>query len=325
MESATSGSELPQEVHRPRFTVFTPTYNRAHTLPRLYQSLCEQTLQDFEWVIVDDGSTDNTTQLLHRIASEHRGFRIILIKTANGGKHRAINKGVGKAHGELFFIVDSDDYLPEDALAIIDSVERSIPPTGEPGFAGVCGLKAFPDGRAIGTSFPGYQLDITTLERGTHGISGDKAEVFYTAILHEFPYPEFEGEKYITPRLVYDRIAAAGKKLRFFNDIVYFAEYLSDGITMNRSELLSQNPRGQGLYLRELAQHVRVPFRLTVGRYLLYYDEHHDTLSCAEIAMNLGLTPNQLRRYLALRSLGRHARSHLARLPWRSAARWRRS
>ncbi|MCS2864766.1 glycosyltransferase family 2 protein [Bacteroides thetaiotaomicron] len=96
-------------------TVFTPTYNRAYILNDLYQSLCRQTCRKFEWLIVDDGSTDNTEGLVASWLDEGK-MSLRYIKQPNGGKHRAINKGIQEANGDLFFIVDSDDYLAKNAI-----------------------------------------------------------------------------------------------------------------------------------------------------------------------------------------------------------------
>ena len=100
----------------PYFTVFTPTYNRAYILPRLYQSLREQTCKDFEWMIVDDGSTDDTGKLVAQWEDQNNGFDIHYYKIQNGGKPRAINFGITKANGDFFFMVDSDDHLTTDAV-----------------------------------------------------------------------------------------------------------------------------------------------------------------------------------------------------------------
>ena len=100
-------------------TVFTPVYNRANTLERLYSSLCSQTYKDFEWLIVNDGSTDSTGEVLANIKSKDHFFNIVVIDKENGGKHTAINRGIKEAKGELFFIADSDDLLPDDSLQII--------------------------------------------------------------------------------------------------------------------------------------------------------------------------------------------------------------
>ena len=111
-----------------RITVFTPTYNRAYIISNLYNSLCRQTFKDFEWLIVDDGSTDNTEELVNKwINDANSGFSIRYFKKENGGKPSAINYGVDCAEGELFFTVDSDDYLTDDALEKIDRWERELP------------------------------------------------------------------------------------------------------------------------------------------------------------------------------------------------------
>ena len=105
-------------------TVFTPTYNRGNLLNRLYQSLCKQKNKEFEWVIVDDGSTDETSSVIKMIQDKHacENFPIHYYKKENGGKHTAVNMGVQKAHGDLFFIADSDDILPSEALQVVAEV-----------------------------------------------------------------------------------------------------------------------------------------------------------------------------------------------------------
>ena len=118
-------------------TVFTPTYNRAYLLPRLYQSLKAQTVTNFEWLIVDDGSTDDTQQVIQRWAEQENKFSIRYTRVENGGKHRAINLGVQLARGELFFIVDSDDALAPNAMERINFWRNSIRGSSE--FAGVSG------------------------------------------------------------------------------------------------------------------------------------------------------------------------------------------
>ena len=99
-----------------KITVFTPTYNRAYILENLYRSLQRQTCKTFEWLVVDDGSADNTKELFERWQQEDNFFPIRYVKQENGGKCRAINQGLKLADGELFFTVDSDDYLTDDAL-----------------------------------------------------------------------------------------------------------------------------------------------------------------------------------------------------------------
>ena len=106
-----------------RITVFTPTYNRGYIIENLYKSLKRQDFVDFEWIVVDDGSTDNTKDLFEKILEDDKNFSVIYECTENGGKHRAINRGLQLASGELFFIVDSADYLTDDALRLVDDME----------------------------------------------------------------------------------------------------------------------------------------------------------------------------------------------------------
>ena len=122
-----------------RITVCTPVYNRAYCIEKLYESLKRQTFYDFEWIIIDDGSTDNIIQLIDEWMKQENSFDIILIKNKNGGKMRAINKAVRIATAPAFFIVDSDDYITDDALELIDGWFTQIENNDE--FAGVSGLR----------------------------------------------------------------------------------------------------------------------------------------------------------------------------------------
>jgi glycosyltransferase involved in cell wall biosynthesis len=209
-------------------TVFTPTYNRAKLLKRLYDSLCVQTFADFEWLIIDDGSVDNTEKIVNGFIAENK-IGIRYIKQRNGGKHRAINHGVREAKGELFFIVDSDDWLPEDSLETINKYYQGI--KDDKSFAGISGLDGFADGKNIGDSLPKEIIDCSSIElRFKYKISGDMSEVFRTDVMKEFPFPEYEKERFCPEALVWNRIASK-YKLRYFNKIIYYAEYQPDGIT----------------------------------------------------------------------------------------------
>ena len=190
-------------------TVFTPLYNRKDLLPRLYESLREQTCFSFEWVICDDCSSDGSYELAREMAGKEDRFPIRVFRAErNGGKHRAVNLGAAQARGFLFFIVDSDDLLTPDAIGKILAWEETI--RCDQGFAGLGFLKADLSAKLVGTTFPEQTCDCTTLEREAHQISGDKAEVFYTAVIQKYPYPEFEGERYMTPPVAWDQIAHAG-------------------------------------------------------------------------------------------------------------------
>ena len=274
-----------------RITVFTPTYNRGYLIENLYRSLQRQTFRDFEWVVVDDGSTDDTEERFVSFAKEENTFPIRYIKTENGGKHRAINRGVQESSGELFFIVDSDDYLPDDALQLIDEVERTIPGAEKNTFGGVCGIKGFANEQEIGKTFEGEFLDITMLERSINGISGDKAEVFYTTLLRNYPFPEYDGENFITECVVWDKIAFDGYRLRFFNKTVMICEYRPDGLSAQGESLFYRNPKGWGLYLYQCVKYGKLNGLEKWSSYNKYYKIQEKQNNLFEISRNLHINP----------------------------------
>lgn len=235
----------------PLITIFTPTYNREGTLPALYESLKNQQIQNFEWVIVDDGSTDNTSGLVGAW-EKNSPFKITYVRQLNGGKHRAINRGVGLSSGELFFIADSDDWLTHDATKKIE--ENVKPLRMEDGYGGLVFQKGYSIDTPVGSTFTndaGY-LDAKSIDRTQNGISGDKAEVYYLKILKEFPFPEIENEKFIEEAYVWNLIALDGNKLRWFNDVIYICEYLEGGLTKSGDEKYRLNPKGYLLYTQQL-------------------------------------------------------------------------
>ena len=222
-------------------TVFTPTFNRAYIIENLYKSLQAQTDKDFEWVVVDDGSSDNTKELFEKFASNDNGFTITYQIQPNGGKHRAINRGVELAKGELFFIVDSDDYLTENAIEKIKSWANSL---GEGKWAGVSGVRGYNETTPIGQAPTAQFVDATNLERDDKKLLGDKAEVYFTDILRKYPFPEFDGENFITEEVVWNAIAYDGYKIRWYSDIIYVCEYIADGLTKSGDTKYINNPQG---------------------------------------------------------------------------------
>ena len=288
----------------PRFTVFTPAYNRAGLIGRLYESLCRQSFRDFEWLVVDDGSTDGTEALFSELCCRKQDFSIRYIRQENGGKHRAVNRGVREAAGELFFIVDSDDYLTEKALEAADRMEKTL--TDRTGFAGVCGRKGFDETTPIGSGISGTFLDATAREREANGILGDQAEIFYTEILREYPFPEFPGEKFLTEAVVWDRIGQDGYRLRYFNEILAVCNYLDSGLTANMAGLYIRNPRGYALYLTQCSWFGTLTGREKWQRYLEFFYAERDTLSFREISRLLEQNPAGLwLRFLGLRLRGK--------------------
>jgi len=211
-------------------TIFTPTYNRGSLLGKLYESLKKQSCKEFEWIIVDDGSTDDTEQVVNTFINEGE-IDITYQRQSNGGKHVAINTGVSLANGRYFFIVDSDDCLPSNSIEIIYKWLRTI--DNDDSFAGVGGLKSFPN-KLIGTTFDGEFVDCKSTERNKYNITGDKAEIFKLAILKKYPFPRFDGEKFITESVVWNKISLDGYKIRWFNEVIYYGEYLDGGLTKTR-------------------------------------------------------------------------------------------
>lgn len=226
-------------------TVFTPTYNRANLLPRLYESLKKQTFKNFEWLIVDDGSTDDTRDLVDGWIKE-KLIDIRYYYQENGGKHRAINRGAQLANGEWFFIVDSDDYLPDNSLEIADKWINTIKDNDS--FAGVCGVKKDITEK-IKCGFNIKYLDISPLY-GAEISRTDKAEIFRTSILKDYPFPDFPGERFCAESLVWNRIGLH-YKLRYFNELIYSFEYLGDGLSRNSLKHRRQSPTYASLVYKE--------------------------------------------------------------------------
>lgn len=236
-------------------------------MPRLYESLCRQTYKDFEWIVVDDGSTDNTKAVVDGIIAEDK-INIRYFRQENGGKHRAINQGVKEARGELFFIVDSDDWLPEDALAIVNEQWQKV--KDNPKVGGVCGLDVTPNGDVIGFGLPCDYLVCSSMDiRLKHNVTGDLKEVFRTSVLREMPFPEYEGEKFCPEALAWNRIAQK-YDLLFFNKPIYIAEYQPGGLTANIVRVRMQSPIASTTCYQELLTH-DIPLKQKVKAAINYW------------------------------------------------------
>ena len=251
-------------------TVFTPTYNRAYILPQLYKSLVEQTDKSFEWLIVDDGSVDNTSELVAEWKKENK-IIIRYIKTANGGKQRAINCGTKEAKGELFFIVDDDDYISSDAIAIIQSDWGKIAEAKET-ISGLCFKKViYTTGKIIGKDFPEPPVASSLLSMiHRYGVTGDMGQVFLTEILRQFPFPEIEGEKFVPEGFIWNRITNENPML-FINKGIYFCEYLPDGYSRNVKQNFKQNPIGFAIYYRDILRYKEVPLMGKIKALIRYF------------------------------------------------------
>lgn len=225
-------------------TIITPTYNRADLLPRLYESLCGQSCMDFEWMVIDDGSQDGTEALIQRYLHENV-IPVIYEKQQNAGKHTALNRGIAKIASELTFIVDSDDYLMPDAVKTILSYHEKWRNTDD--LCGYSFLRCHQDGRVNTAYFPEDEtLDTYLAVRINGNIGGDKAEVFYTDILQKYPFPVFEGEKYMPEDVVWMRMSGPYRMLHV-NKGIYVCDYLEGGLTQTGRRMKIHSPRGMML------------------------------------------------------------------------------
>lgn len=269
-----------------RITVFTPAYNRAHLLENLYRSLQRQSFRNFEWLVVDDGSADGTEALVNTWAGEGNFFPIRCLRQENGGKCRAINRGLENARGELFFTVDSDDYLVDDALEKADAWERVLPRDGR--FCGLAGNMGTKAGECSGSPFPGGYLDGTALDR--YGkVDGERAYLFYTSIHRDYLYPVFPGETFMTEAVAWDRMAADGYRLRYHNDILTIYEYQHGGLTNSGYDLFLKNPRGTALWFRQKAEYLHYPLKTKLGMWYGYVCDAYPMRTDAQIAEDIAM------------------------------------
>lgn len=210
------------------FTVFTPTYNRGNNLKCIYQDLKNQTFKDFQWLIVDDGSEDNTKEIVEGFKSENI-LDIKYIFKENGGKHSAINVGVDSAEGYLFFLADSDDGIVRDALEVIYKVWNSL--NNKEQFCGIAGLFSYDNGELVGTKFNEEFTEVSFTDvYKKYNVKGDKTVVFRTDVMKEFPFPEKQGIKFIMEAVVWDEISKK-YKIKCINKVIQIKEYLDGGLT----------------------------------------------------------------------------------------------
>lgn len=223
-------------------TVFTPTYNRAYSLPRTYNSLNNQTCKDFIWLIVDDGSADNTKELVDQWIKEDNGFEIQYIYKGNGGMHTAHNTAYANIRTEINTCIDSDDAMPEDAVEkILNHWEK----VKDKGYAGIIALDAdITFGKVIGKGFPEGLTETTVSGYYANGGVGDKKLIYRTDIINQYPeYPVFEGEKYFSLAYKY-RLIDQKYRMSVLNEIVCLVEYQADGSTNNMIRQYYRNPKG---------------------------------------------------------------------------------
>lgn len=220
-----------------RVCILTPTYNRAYILQNLYESLKRQSDQNFVWIIVDDGSSDETEKLVYTWI-EANDVKLLYLKKSNGGKHRALNYAMPHINSEYTCIVDSDDYLVDDAIVTIKKwIEECRHIVNLAGVSGTRG-KSINKEKVIG-EFPKNKEKIlaSNLERYKYHLLGDKAEVYKTEFLKRYSFPEFEGEKFLAEGAVWNRIAYDGYKIMWYSKPIVICEYLPDGLTKTNKHI----------------------------------------------------------------------------------------
>lgn len=246
--------------HTPVFTIFTPTYNRAQTLPRLYKSIQNLTVRDFEWVIVDDGSNDGTEALVKQWQTEDNNFSIRYFWQTNQHKKVAFNHGVQKARGKWFVAIDSDDELTPACLEHFQKAWLSISESDHERFAGVMGLCVDDQGAIVGDSFPKDPLDASSVELFfDYKIQGEKFSCLRTDILRLFPFPE-DIPDLVPESVVWFRISENYIQ-RCFNSAVRIYHRDVESITLPKDPLDARIKRAQGAVLSNIESLKHVTWR----------------------------------------------------------------
>lgn len=240
---------LQPKPSTPTLTVITPTYNRAHLLVRLFQSLMKQTNISFEWIIIDDGSSDNTKRVVADWV-DVSPFPITYVSQANKGKPSAFNHAVNLARGEFLTCVDSDDWLP------VDGVENRIRLmqlyADECDICGITGLTENPRGKPIGHAFPKDGI-IGSKQYLNSLAPGDKSTTFKTCILKEFPFPQFPNEKFLPESVIYNRMFQSGYKFASSNRVLTIVDYQADGLSDSALSLRMGSLNGTLMYYHEMS------------------------------------------------------------------------
>ena len=238
-------------MNAPYFTVFTPTYNRGGTLGGVYESLKSQTFRSFEWLIVDDGSNDDTRNRI-KLWQHEENFPIRYIYQENKGKHFASNVGVKEAKGVLFLFLDSDDTCFPETLEQFKLLWESIPENGRERYSTISVLCIDSKGNVVGEKFP---ADVIDVESGWHQYklrsSGERFGINRTEILRSFPFPEFKNEKFIPESIVWNRMALH-YKTKFVNRALRVYEQRTDSLSVSSLKIRVNSPLGASTYYNEL-------------------------------------------------------------------------
>ncbi len=254
-------------MNTPFFTVCMPTYKRATLLPACFAAFAAQTFRDFEVVIVDDGSPDDTSQVLETL-SQAATFAVRSVRVPNGGRGRALNRALDEARGEFVLFMDDDDLLAPDGLETLAAAWQSIPESERSAYCGVAGLCNRPDGSIIGDSYPVNALDSDFLTmREVRRIRGDKKEAVRRDLIGEWRFTVFDGERRAPTASLWFHLASR-YRARFVNRTVAMKDYLPEGMSANLRRIRSRSAQSTcAFYATVLREHVRLPLRVRL-RYL---------------------------------------------------------
>lgn len=234
-------------------TVFTPTYNRKKKLKECYRSLCEQTSYDFIWLIVDDGSSDNTEKEVSEF-KKNSHFQIIYLRQQNHGKWYAVNKAINTCTTDYFLFLDSDDRLAFNAIEVLNEKIKEIDKNNL--ISGVIGNTYDVKKKSInGTKMPAelkYKSGLELMQK--YKFHGDTLRMYKTKLLKENMFPDIVSEKFIPENVIYDKIDA-NYKLLLINDVLYYCDYLEDGYSKNINKVRHNNPIGYSLGLKSTAEY----------------------------------------------------------------------
>lgn len=234
-------------------TIHTATYNRGYILSKAYESLKSQTNKDFEWIITDDGSIDNTEELVKSWMHEDNGFPIIYNKLNHVGIPRALNYGVEHSSAEWFMMLDSDDYILPNTVELVLKWLEEIKNIDK--IAGIGFARCFPNGEYMKPQVPiideslGY-IDASHIERNKYHLDMDMCEVHRTCLFKKFPFQVYPTEMYAPERLPFFEMAFAGWKLRWRRSKLYVCDYLPDGQTKD-NRIVKNNPMGYAMYYNQ--------------------------------------------------------------------------
>lgn len=243
--------DQPQTKKKPFITVFTPTYNRAYSLGDVYESLCKQTLQDFEWVIVDDGSADNTAELVQGWVDDNR-IPIRYAKKVNGGKHTAINLGVEMAQGEWFLIFDSDDQCTANTIERFYQLSQSLT-AGELAGISTISVRSITDsGDNVGPTYSFRQKIVRDpSEQLLLRSQAERWGINKTALMREVPFPVFPGEKFVPESLIWNQLSLHNATL-FADDSLRIFTPRADGLTASMLKIRVNSAQGARLCYQEM-------------------------------------------------------------------------